>query len=101
MFYIKRISNGQWCAGEWSRKNNVGFLTRYGAAIGADPLDLEYVEAESDPRTGELLIETPEPIVLTADEQAEADFDTAIASATSFVDLKAALIDLRPRGRGR
>lgn len=79
-----------------------------GIVDAAAPDDEEITQEQYDTEAAAILaynealpVEPSDPIVLSAEEQAEADFDAAVVAANNFGELKAALIDLRPRGRGR
>jgi hypothetical protein len=86
MFYYRVKSTGQWCAAVLSVSQKA-WQERYAAAIGIDLADLEEVEAEQDPRSGDFLKEPPRPVVANRDDQLALVFeqiakDPALAPAT-------------------
>ena len=86
MIRVLRVkATGQWCAPaieDAKLPDDPGYADRVAAALGLQAGSLEVVDAEADPRTGELLQEpytppppappSPAPAVLVAKEQERA-----------------------------
>ena len=67
MFYYRVRATGQWCGAGQSQAQDPDWFARYEQALGLTAGTIEEVEADADPRIAPLLVEPPDPPIVTPD----------------------------------